>query len=151
MKYFTIRPHVDFWHEYVVFRARFNPHFCFSQLARDLGFSASYLSEVLSGSNKGEISARFIGTSLGVMGCSFQELWEVREVAKIPNDPQPEKVNGQSYTANGGTNGTHHKLDSVPSESEKDELEIDSEQRYRYLVASHNFAVKTGYRKYAKK
>ena len=144
MRYYTVKPNVDFWHEYVAFRARFKPRFCFSELARELGFSPAYLSEILAGRNKGEISARFIGTSLGVMGCSFQELWQVVEVQKDPNDNQPEKVNGQTYSANRGTNGKE-------AEDEKDELQVDSEQRYRYLCASHDFAHRTGYKKYQKK
>lgn len=122
MQYHTIKPNLNFWEEFIKFHAKWKK-FNLSVLAKDLGFSPSYISEILNGTNKGEISTRFIGSTVKALGSTFDELWTILPVEKEPNDFVTAKTHGQVFSCD-------------PADDERNEYQITSDQQYSAYLAS---------------
>lgn len=130
MKYYTVKPRLEFWHDYITWRTKWKPKYNLSQLSRDLGFQVSTISEILNQKYEKEISARLIATSMKVTGHSFEELWEIEEAKREVNTETPNKVKGQSFSVNGNGN--------------ENEYMVKEQRKYDFLMASSDFAERIG-------
>lgn len=73
MEYYTLKANKEFWMSFIAFRREWRGKYTMSDLAREIGFSASYLHEVMNNTHRGEISTRMISTMLKRCSVGFSE------------------------------------------------------------------------------
>lgn len=93
--YYTIKANDKFWKEFVEFRKEWRGKYSISELAKEIGFSPSYVWEVINNEHRGEISTRFVSTAMELMKCTFRELFHIIPV-DTDREYTPSRVREQS-------------------------------------------------------
>lgn len=80
-EYYTIRLRRNVIDEYLNFRKKFQKY-TISDLARDVGYSVSYLHDVYKDRTEGELSPRFVATMIKVTSFDFHMLFEIVRIER---------------------------------------------------------------------